>query len=262
MLYSILRSRCVCVPGWLRARASAAWTCSLASTSAAAQSFASSESVLGTHVQHPHQQQVETAQSQAELDCIENQTRSGLFHYAPLRKLRAAVVGDPVGLAKDVTKVVVGGFTAKTGATICATTGVGCIAGAGMLMFGLSDMAEGAGALYNRYRCVDVRGPNPLRWGLTELSPNWGDTAYGALNFGTSALALRARVPLKIGVADGLNRPGSIFGVSVPRSHNAMLGPLTNRPLPAAVGKGWLWLGVGAKGTEVINDLRQIGDVK
>jgi filamentous hemagglutinin len=88
----------------------------------------------------------------------------------------------------------------------------------------------------------------------------WGDTAYDALNFGVSALALRAHVPLKIGVADGLNRPTSMFGVSVPRIDNPTLNPLTKKPLPADVSQGWLWLGVGSKGAEVINDVRQPGD--
>ncbi|MGN6316328.1 hypothetical protein [Trinickia sp.] len=88
----------------------------------------------------------------------------------------------------------------------------------------------------------------------------WGDTAYDVLNFGTAALALRARVPLKIGIGDGLNRPASMFGVSVPRIDNPMLNPLTKKPIPADVTQGWLWLGVGSKGAAVINDMRQTGD--
>jgi filamentous hemagglutinin len=206
--------------------------------------------------------QLEASQLQAEFDWVKDQKQVGLFNYMPLQKVGDAVQSDPVGVVKDVTKVVVGGFTAKTGATICAATGIGCVAGAGMLSFGLSDMVEGGGGLYNRYQGINASGVNPLRWGLTELSPMWGDTAYDALDLGVSALALRAHVPLKMGVTDGLNRPASMFGVSVPRINNTMLNPLTKKPLPADLTQGWLLLGVGAKGAAVVNDVRQSGDGK
>ncbi|MGN6316329.1 two-partner secretion domain-containing protein [Trinickia sp.] len=93
--------------------------------------------------------QLEASQLGPELAWVDRQKEAGLFNYTPGQKIGDAVKRDPVGLAKDVTKIVVGGATAKTGATICATTGIGCVAGAGMLSFGLSDMAEAGGGLYN-----------------------------------------------------------------------------------------------------------------
>jgi filamentous hemagglutinin len=161
-----------------------------------------------------------------------------------------------------MAKVVAGGVTAKTGTTICATTGVGCVAGVGMVSFDISDMVEGGDGLYNRYNGTDVRGANPLQGGFNKISPMWGNTVYDTLSFGTAALALRASVPLKIGVADGLNRPSSMFNVTVPRINNPILNPFTHMPLPYGVTQGTLLFGVGSKGGAIVNDIRHAGERK
>jgi filamentous hemagglutinin len=107
--------------------------------------------------------------------------------------------------------------------------------------------AEGVGGLYNRYSGITSPGLNPLRYGLNQLAPTWGDTAYDGANLLFSLGALRAEVPLKIGIADGLNRPGSMFGVTVPRVNNSTLIPLVNQPLPHGTTQGILLYGVGSK---------------
>ncbi|MCG1018703.1 MULTISPECIES: hemagglutinin repeat-containing protein [Burkholderiaceae] len=206
--------------------------------------------------------QLEASQLQPEIDWVNQQKEAGLFEYTSGQKIGDAVKSDPVGVVKDVAKVVAGGVTAKTGATICATTGVGCVAGVSMISFGISDMVEGGVGLYNRYNGTDAQGINPLRWGFTQISPIWGNTVYDALNFGTAALALRASVPLRIGVADGLNRPSSMFNVTVPRINNPILNPFTHMPLPYGVTQGTLLFGVGSKGGAVVNDIRHAGEGK
>lgn len=156
-----------------------------------------------------------------------------------------------------------GGVTVKTGATICTTTGVGCaLGGGGMVVFGLNDMAEGVGGLSNRYSGITSPGLNPLRYGLNQLAPTWGDTAYDGANLLFALGTLRAEVPLKIGIADGLNRPGSMFGVTVPRVNNSTLIPLVNQPLPHGTTQGILLYGVGSKGVTAIDDIRNAGDKK
>jgi filamentous hemagglutinin len=74
-----------------------------------------------------------------------------------------------------------------------------------MAAFGLSDAVEGGGGFYNRYNRINELGGNPLRWGFNQLSPTWGDTVYDGINLASSIAALKAPVPLKMGVADGLS---------------------------------------------------------
>lgn len=205
--------------------------------------------------------QLEASQLQAEFDWVKDQKRAGLFDYTPFQKAGDAIQSDPLGVAKDAIKVAVGGVAVKTGATICATTGVGCaLGGGGMVLFGLSDMAEGSGGLYNRYSGVISPGLNPLRYGLNQLSPTWGDMAYDGASLLFALGALRAEVPLKMGVADGLNRPGSMFGATVPRTNNRTLVPFVNQALPHGTTQGILLYGVDSKGATVIDDIRNAGD--
>jgi filamentous hemagglutinin len=168
-----------------------------------------------------------------------------------------------MGVAKDAVKVAVGGVAVKTGATICATTGAGCaLGGGGMVLFGLNGMAEGAGGLYNRYSGVTSPGLNPLRSGLNKLSPTWGDTAYDGASLLFTFGALRAEVSLKMGIADGLNRPGSMFGVTVPRINNSTVIPFVNQALPQGTTKAILLHGIGSKGVIVTDDIRHAGEKK
>jgi filamentous hemagglutinin len=172
-----------------------------------------------------------------------------------------AVKSDPVGVAKDAAKVVVGGVTAKTGLGFC-TTGLGCAAGIPMAAFGISDMAEGADGLYNRYNGINTPSVNPLRYGVNQLNSTWGDAVYDGLNLAAAIMALKVPVPLKMGVADGLNRPGSMFDVSVPRINNNTLIPFINQAAPYGTTQGILLFGVGSKGVTVIDDIHHAGDKK
>ncbi|MCG1042468.1 hemagglutinin repeat-containing protein [Mycetohabitans sp. B8] len=208
-----------------------------------------------------HVSQLEASQLQPEIDWVNQQKEVGLFEYTPGHKIGDAVKSDPVGVVKDVAKVVVGGVTAKTGLGFC-TTGFGCTAGIPMAAFGLSDMIEGSEGLYNRYNGINTPGVNPLRYGVNQLNPTWGDTVYDGLNLAASIMALRVPVPLKMGVADGLNRPGSMFDVSVPRINNNALIPFVNQVAPYGTTQGILLFGVGSKGVTVIDDIRHSGDKK
>ncbi|WP_338862083.1 hemagglutinin repeat-containing protein [Mycetohabitans rhizoxinica] len=207
--------------------------------------------------------QLEASQLQPEIDWVNQRKEAGLFKYTPGQKIGDAVKSDPVGVAKDAAKVVVGGVTAKTGVGLC-TTGLGCTVGGWMAGFGLSEAVEGGSGLYNRYNGVNAPGDNPLRWGFNQmLPPGWGNVAYDGFNFAFSVAALRTPVPLNVGVADGLNRPVSMFGVTVPRIDNVNLLPLTKQPWPYGTTQGMLLLGVGTKGAAVVNDVRQtVGDKK
>lgn len=203
--------------------------------------------------------QLEASQLGPELAWVNNQKEANLFVYTPGQKVTDMVKSDPLGTAKDAAKIVTGGLTAKTGAALC-TNGLGCTAGGAMIAFGLSDMAEGGDGLYNRYNGIGSPGVNPLRYAFNEALPGgWGNVAYDGLNLATAIGALYAPVPLKMGAADGLNRPGSMFDVTVPRMNNQTLNPLTKNPLPYGTTQGILIYGVGSKGATVINDIRHTG---
>jgi filamentous hemagglutinin len=205
--------------------------------------------------------QLEASQLQPEIDWVNQRKEAGLFAYTPLQKIGDAVKSDPVGVAKDAAKVVVGGVTAKTGLGFC-TTGLGCAAGIPMAAFGISDMAEGADGLYNRYNGINTPSVNPLRYGVNQLNSTWGDAVYDGLNLAAAIMALKVPVPLKMGVADGLNRPGSMFDVSVPRINNNTLIPFINQAAPYGTTQGILLFGVGSKGVTVIDDIHHAGDKK
>jgi filamentous hemagglutinin len=206
--------------------------------------------------------QVEASQLGPELAWVNNQKEAGLFNYTPGQKVTDMVKSDPVGVAKDSAKVVAGAVTAKTGVGFCATSGVGCAPGIAMVAFGVSDIIEGADGLYNRYNGIPSPGVNPLRWGFNQITPTWGNTVYDSVNFVAAAVALTVPVPFKMGAADGLNRPGSMFDVTVPRINNQTLNPFTKNPLPFGTTQGILIFGVGSKGATAINDVRQAGEKK
>jgi hypothetical protein len=208
--------------------------------------------------------EVEASQLGPELAWVSNQKEAGLFDYTPGQKFGDMMRSDPFGVVKDAAKLVTGGLTIKTGAGLCATSGVGCaLGGAGMIAFGASDMAEGADGLYNRYNGINSPGTNPLRWGFNQVLPaGWGNVAYDGANLIFAIGALTAPTPLKMGTADGLNRPGSMFDVTVSNFNNNKLIPFTGQAAPYGVNQGILLFGVGSKGAAVINDIRSSGGQK
>ncbi|PPB83488.1 hypothetical protein B0O95_1072 [Mycetohabitans endofungorum] len=187
--------------------------------------------------------QLEASQLQPEIDWANQQKEAGLFKYTPGQKIGNAVKSDPGGVAEDVAKVVVGSVTAKTGAGLC-TTGLGCTVGGWMAGFGLSEVVEGGSGLYNRYNSVNAPGDNPLRWGFNQLNPTWGNAVYDGVNFAFSIAALKVKAQLNVGVADGLNKPVSMFGVTVSRIDNVNLLPFIKQPWPYGTTQGgalWRW---------------------
>jgi filamentous hemagglutinin len=202
--------------------------------------------------------QLEASQLQAEFDWVKDQKQTGLFDYTPLQKVGDAVQSDPVGVAKDLVKVGAGLAAAKVGGVLCASA-AGCGVGASMFVFGTSDAIEGSTSLHDRYYGVSSRGVNPLRWGFNQISPTWGDLAYDGISFGTALAGLKMPVPLNVGKADGLNRPTSMFGVSVQYINNVKLYPITKGATPTGTHQSTLLFGVGSKGLAVVEDIRELG---
>ncbi|MBS0446663.1 MAG: hypothetical protein JSR59_12025 [Proteobacteria bacterium] len=131
-----------------------------------------------------------------------------------------------------------GGITVATGATICSTTGLGCLAGGPMIAFGASDAWQGGTKVVDAFNGLTSEGFNPLKTGFTSLMPDWGATAYDGLSLGANLYSLTAKVPLFVGATDGITRTGSLFGLDVSRwdstkaflgAVNGQVGQLVNR---------------------------------
>lgn len=89
------------------------------------------------------------------------------------------------------------------------------------------------------------------------MNSEWGDVAYSGVNFAVSVAALGVPVKLNVGVADGLNRPQSIFDVKVPRFNNDNLIPIIKTPWPYGATQGLLLLSSGSKGVEFSKDIKR-----
>jgi filamentous hemagglutinin len=188
---------------------------------------------------------------------------TGLFGYSVMDQTKDAFKSTALPVIKNSAKTVGGGLAVATGSTICGTSGVGCVVGAPLAVFGASEVTEGATGLYRQYQGQGAAGFNPVRSGLNTVAPVWGDTIYDGTYLGLSVLTLGATVPLKVGASDGINRANSMFSVTVPRWQNPIVNPLTNAVvLPQTAAQGVLLYGVGAKVPALIEDVKKAQDSK
>ena len=123
-------------------------------------------------------------------------------------------------------------------------------------------MATGISGLYNRYNGISEPGTNPLQAAFTYASPTWGQTLYDAASLGVGIAALTAPVPLKMGWSDGLNRPASMFNVTVPKFGSTITIPVINAVVPGDVNAAIQVINVGAKGVKIVDDAHKAGQQK
>lgn len=57
------------------------------------------------------------------------------------------------------------------------------------------------------------QGFNPGRYAAERVFPQYGSLVYSGVDIATSVFGATVKVPLAMGVKDGLGRPNSIFGV-------------------------------------------------
>ncbi len=197
---------------------------------------------------------VEAENLKSEIGWVKSQQGQGLFVYTGGQQYVDNVKANIIAPGRDAIKLVTGGLTATTGLGVCGFGGVACIVGGPMAAMGASDFAEGVSGLFNFYMGKGAAGYNPLREIFSSISPQWGGTAYDVVNFSVSVGGLWAPRTLNVGLADGLGRPQSMFGVSVPAYNNVTLLPLTKMPLPG-VNQPFMLFGVGSRGIAVYNDV-------
>lgn len=193
---------------------------------------------------------VEAENLKSQIDWVVGQQSRGLFVYSEGQRYVDNVKSNLIAPAKDAAKVITGTIATTTGLGLCSAAGVGCIAGGPMAAMGASDITEGGTGLYRFYFGDGAVGYNPLKSAAATVFPQWGEVGYDVVNFVVSLGALSAPQVLNVGLADGLGRAKSMFGVTVPAFNNVKLLPLTKMPLPG-VNQPAMLIGVGVKGVAV-----------
>jgi hypothetical protein len=115
---------------------------------------------------------------------------------------------------------------------------------------------------YDAYNGISELGVNPLQMTFNYASPTWGNTLYDVASLGVGIAALTAPVPLKMGWLDGLNRPGSMFDVTVPKFGSTTTIPLVKWVIPGDANAAIQTINVGTKGAKVVDDARETGNQK
>ena len=93
---------------------------------------------------------------------------------------------------------------------------------------------------------------------MNQANPTWGEAVYDGLNLFVNIGAMGAKVPLKLGIGDGLGRPTSIFDVTVSRFNNPTLVSFLNLPLPNGTTQTIFLFGIGQKSAVLIDDIVKV----
>nr|WP_276522756.1 filamentous hemagglutinin N-terminal domain-containing protein [Pseudomonas nitroreducens] len=155
-----------------------------------------------------------------ELAWAEAQQDSGIFVYSTWDKARDIATTDVLPVANNTGKALSGAMTAYSGGSICAGSGgLACIPGGVMFTFGFGNILEGGSGIYNHFSSAGP-GFNPVKESFTYITPEYGAVIYSGMDLAATAGAGFVKVPLAMGVNDGLNRSKSIFGALSRRMDN------------------------------------------
>lgn len=192
-----------------------------------------------------------------ELAWAEAQQGRGLFNYSRWDGAKDFINTDGLPIAKYGSQVLGGGLSIYGGATLCGgTLGLGCFAGGGaMTVFGTGNMVEGGTGLYTHFASDKLNTYNPVKEAFNSFPGGYGPIVYSGLDFATSVGTGFAKVPLKMGLTDGLNRPKSMFGVLVNKADNNYFLPITNAKTPYGSAGAIYLYGVGLKGYDLSGKL-------
>lgn len=196
-----------------------------------------------------------------ELAWIEARQSKGLFMISTWDSVKDFMGTDGLPLGKYTSQVVGGGISVYGGASLCAgTVGLGCAIGGGsMAILGAGNITEGATGFYTHF--AGGEGVfNPVKTAFNNILGGYGPTLYSGADLATALGAGFVRVPLAMGVADGLNRSKSMFGVMVMKMDNNYYTPITFKPTPYGTAGAIYILGVGGKGYDLGEKIH--GDLK
>ncbi|KAB0546791.1 filamentous hemagglutinin N-terminal domain-containing protein [Pseudomonas argentinensis] len=190
-----------------------------------------------------------------ELSWVRAKKYDGLFEYSWIDKTSDFGSGHVVPVASNSLLIVGGGVATTSGVGLC-TTGLGCTVGGGMVVVGTSSVTEGVTGLSSYINGQGGVGFNPGRYAAKQIFPDYGELVYSGLDIALTFGAAASKVPLAMGVADGLNRPTSIFGVMQRQIDNPTLVPKFGYKLPSPTTEGLLILDLSGKGNDFYNRWR------
>ncbi|WP_256659119.1 hemagglutinin repeat-containing protein [Pseudomonas sp. R4-39-08] len=181
-----------------------------------------------------------------ELAWADAQKDKGLFNYSFTDSVKDWGTRDVIPLAGSATSLVSGGISVGSGGVLCATA-AGCVFGAPMMTFGAGNMWEGGSGVWNHYTGLNDNS-NPVRAAFDLIPGGYGPTVYSGADLAFSVGAGFVKVPLKLGLADGLNRSKSMFGVTVRKFDNNQFYFWTGKPIRYGSAAAVYLKSVGEKG--------------
>ncbi|WP_338107684.1 hemagglutinin repeat-containing protein [Pseudomonas corrugata] len=185
-----------------------------------------------------------------ELEWADAQRDKGLFNYSFTDSVMDATTRDVIPVVTDTATAVGGGVSAYAGFTLCGTV-AGCVFGGPMFAFGVGNVEEGTTGFYNHFT-NDEGGFNHVKQVFDQIPGGYGPLIYSgadlALSFGSGFV----KVPLKMGLADGLNKSDSLFGVTVRGFDNNKI--ILGRPTPYGTAMGLYFQSVGLKSYVFYNE--------
>lgn len=181
-----------------------------------------------------------------ELEWADAQRDKGLFNYSFTDGVLDFGTRDLIPLGGSAAAVVGGGIGIASGTTLCGTM-VGCVFGGPMATFGAGNMVEGSTGAWNHFN-NDKGSYNPVKKVFSYIPGGYGPVIYSGADLALSFGAGFVKVPLKMGLADGLNRPKSIFGVTVRGVDNNFFVPIVGTPTPYGTAMTMYFKSLGDKG--------------
>nr|WP_282707293.1 DUF637 domain-containing protein [Pseudomonas syringae] len=187
-----------------------------------------------------------------ELMWVDAQQEKGLFNYSYIDAAKDLATRDVIPLGTETGSIVTGGISVASGYTLCGS-GVGCVFGAPMVAFGAGNVLEGGTGIYNHFY-GGGEGYNPVKEAFSLLPGNLGGVVYSSADFALSLGAGLVKVPLKMGLADGLNRPKSMFGVMVSGVDNNFFLPAIGAT-PYGTAMGMYFYSLAGKGNSIYKEV-------
>ena len=147
------------------------------------------------------------------LEWADAQRDRGLFKYSMIDNVLDFGTRDALPVSKDIAAIGGGAVSVSAGYTLCVSI-IGCSFGVPMGAFGLGNISEGTTGVYNHFN-NDRGGYNPVKEVFNEIPGGYGPVIYSGADFALSLGSGFVKVPLKMGLKDGLNKKDSMFGVTV-----------------------------------------------
>ncbi|AZD30693.1 two-partner secretion domain-containing protein [Pseudomonas chlororaphis] len=187
-----------------------------------------------------------------ELTWADVQKDKGLFNYSFFDNAKDTATRDVLPLGRDATIMGLGGISTAAGSSLCSS-GVGCAFGLPMAAFGVGNVIEGGSGLYNHLWNGEPRSISPVKDAFTFISGDYGPVIYTGADLLLSAGSGFVKVPLKMGVSDGL-KMNSVFDVTVRKMDNNNFLPIINTPTPYGTELLMYLNGVRGKAVEFYNE--------